>query len=350
MKTIKLVSIATLALAATVATTVARAEDENKFSLHLDPAFVAPVTEAQRSLYLPGIALEVKGLYALTPNVAVGPAAQALYVSRLSDSGSAGDVWQWGGSLRVQTDRTVKGNPKGVFFPWADVDVMVGMTGNLWRPAGDLAVGFDTALDSERLAWLGPFVRYATLLQTDLHQSGVLLDKSHPGFIEAGFEFSFDFPHHTKTNTVIVKQSSETIAYHQVIPKIEMTVVTTTPPVAPVSFDEKVQFAWDSSVLTQDNKDKLDAVATKILANATTHVKAEGNASSEGQLLHNIVLAGARAQAVIDYLGTKGVNASQLELVNFGIEHPVADNATEEGRVLNRRVDFEVSFTATPTK
>jgi OOP family OmpA-OmpF porin len=66
----------------------------------------------------------------------------------------------------------------------------------------------------------------------------------------------------------------------------------------------------------------------------------EGYASSEGQLEHNKKLSLRRAQSVVNYLVAKGVDRANLTPVGMGIIDPVADNATEEGRVKNRRVEF----------
>ncbi|EPU9015955.1 OmpA family protein, partial [Acinetobacter baumannii] len=54
-------------------------------------------------------------------------------------------------------------------------------------------------------------------------------------------------------------------------------------------------------------------------------------------------LSQRRAQAVVDYLVSKGVDASKLVAKGHGSEQPVADNTTEEGRFKNRRIEFSVA-------
>ena len=49
-----------------------------------------------------------------------------------------------------------------------------------------------------------------------------------------------------------------------------------------------------------------------------------------------------RAQAVVDYLVSRGVNPGQLQAIGFGSEQPIAANATPEGQFKNRRIEFEV--------
>ena len=52
----------------------------------------------------------------------------------------------------------------------------------------------------------------------------------------------------------------------------------------------------------------------------------------------NLMLSKNRAQAVVDYLVTKGIAISRLNAVGFGEDKPVTTNNTAEGRTLNRRV------------
>lgn len=49
-----------------------------------------------------------------------------------------------------------------------------------------------------------------------------------------------------------------------------------------------------------------------------------------------------RAESVVNYLREKGVDDSRMTYVGYGEEHPVADNATAEGREKNRRVEIRL--------
>jgi len=72
-------------------------------------------------------------------------------------------------------------------------------------------------------------------------------------------------------------------------------------------------------------------------------VTVEGHTDSTGSAAYNLELSQQRAQSVLDFLVTEGVDASRLEAVGFGMTRPVADNETAEGRSKNRRVEIVVS-------
>jgi OOP family OmpA-OmpF porin len=49
-----------------------------------------------------------------------------------------------------------------------------------------------------------------------------------------------------------------------------------------------------------------------------------------------------RAEAVRRYLIQSGIEASRLQTIGYGDSRPIADNSTEEGRRLNRRIEFVI--------
>lgn len=321
----------------------------NKFSLHLEPGVVFPLTDPQSNLYNPGMALGAKGLFALTPNLAVGPSLSTIYVPRSPDDNrNAGTLWQFGGSARLQTDR--RNTTKGLFSvvnPWVDVDLSWGITGNLHRPTGDIGAGIETPLDQHHFYWMGPFVRYTHMFQTSDTQSGVLLDKRDVNFIQAGLSFSFDAPHHHQKEVVTQ------VVEHRVEVPVPAECPPPPPPPPPaakveekVEFSEVVYFDLDSSKLRGESHLALDNVVKKLAAHPNLKLRVEGHASSEGPKLHNIKLSGDRVGAVVQYLTQHGVSPARLNGVAMGIDSPAGDNSKKEGREQNRRVEFRVNFIA----
>ncbi|MDN3550169.1 OmpA family protein [Mucilaginibacter aquaedulcis] len=101
-----------------------------------------------------------------------------------------------------------------------------------------------------------------------------------------------------------------------------------------------IQFEFDSSVLRTSSYPVLDATSADLRSSGKA-VEVDGYASSEGTAAHNIKLSKDRANSVKTYLVNSGVDAKKVKVKGFGETNPIADNSTEEGRVLNRRVQFK---------
>jgi len=101
-----------------------------------------------------------------------------------------------------------------------------------------------------------------------------------------------------------------------------------------------IQFEFDSSVLKTSSYPILDATSADLRSSGGT-AELDGYASSEGTAAHNMRLSKDRANSVKTYLVNSGVEAKKLKVKAFGETHPVADNSTEAGRILNRRVEFK---------
>lgn len=99
-----------------------------------------------------------------------------------------------------------------------------------------------------------------------------------------------------------------------------------------------VVFDPGRAILRPESGPTLDAVAASLVSHPQARVRIEGHTDATGTAEANRALSLARAQAVAAYLTDKGVPASRMETVGFGPDHPVADNATPEGRQQNRRV------------
>jgi outer membrane protein OmpA-like peptidoglycan-associated protein len=74
-------------------------------------------------------------------------------------------------------------------------------------------------------------------------------------------------------------------------------------------------------------------------------VEVEGHTDSTGPAKYNLELSRRRAEAVLAFLGSRGVPLERLRARGYGEAQPVADNATEGGRRRNRRVDIVISGT-----
>ncbi|WP_277095214.1 MULTISPECIES: OmpA family protein [Acinetobacter] len=103
-----------------------------------------------------------------------------------------------------------------------------------------------------------------------------------------------------------------------------------------------INFPTASKVLPQKNKEILDEAAKLIQNVPNVKLTVAGYTDSTGNAEANKTLSQRRAQSVLDYLVSKGVNKDQLTAVGYGAENPIADNVTAEGKFRNRRIEFKV--------
>jgi OOP family OmpA-OmpF porin len=103
-----------------------------------------------------------------------------------------------------------------------------------------------------------------------------------------------------------------------------------------------VQFDLDKADVRADASVILDEAANQLSQVPGTRVSVEGHTDSSGSDAYNQSLSERRASSVRDYLAGKGVENGRLSTAGYGESQPVADNATAEGRALNRRVELKV--------
>ena len=106
---------------------------------------------------------------------------------------------------------------------------------------------------------------------------------------------------------------------------------------------QQVQFQTGTAKLTGNSDEILSEVATVLKDHPElTKVEIQGHTDNKGVPLSNKKLSQSRADSVMKAIVGKGIDASRLTAVGYGQEVPIADNATEEGRAKNRRVQFKV--------
>lgn len=106
---------------------------------------------------------------------------------------------------------------------------------------------------------------------------------------------------------------------------------------------EGVTFETDSATLTSTSRPVLDKVAAAMSKYPRLKVEVQGHTDSSGSDSHNMKLSQQRADAVREYLISRGVAADQMTAKGYGETQPVADNSSEEGRAQNRRVVLHVT-------
>ena len=107
-----------------------------------------------------------------------------------------------------------------------------------------------------------------------------------------------------------------------------------------VNIPSNVSFDTDKTDLKPALLPVLDSVARSLNQHPELRAKVVGHTDSTGALAHNQTLSVNRARSVTDYLSRQGVAATRLSIEGRGPNDPIGDNATADGRALNRRVEI----------
>lgn len=104
-----------------------------------------------------------------------------------------------------------------------------------------------------------------------------------------------------------------------------------------------INFEPDGAEIPEVNKAFLDRAA-KIMAKVPDlNLMIIGHTDKQASNAYNMALSRDRAEAVKAYLVSQGIDESKLSTTGMGETDPIADNSTEQGRFLNRRIEFVVN-------
>jgi len=103
-----------------------------------------------------------------------------------------------------------------------------------------------------------------------------------------------------------------------------------------------IYFDIDESVLTPESNAKLDVFAEQVMDN-DLQLLVEGHTDWIAPEAYNMSLSVRRAEAVANYLESKGIARERLTVMGYGESRPISNNNTEEGRALNRRAEIQLN-------
>ena len=101
-------------------------------------------------------------------------------------------------------------------------------------------------------------------------------------------------------------------------------------------------FKTNRAELNDNAFGKLDLIVEYMNKYPAKRILVEGHTDNQGSAAYNKNLSLRRAQAVKNYLVSKGITADRIEIIGYGESQPIADNSTPEGRQLNRRVEIKL--------
>jgi OOP family OmpA-OmpF porin len=103
-----------------------------------------------------------------------------------------------------------------------------------------------------------------------------------------------------------------------------------------------VYFALDSFVLDARSQQTLDAAVATMRDHDDLVIEVGGYTCTIGTEEYKMQLSQRRAQAVLEYLAGRGVPRNRMMLRAYGEMDPIADNSTDAGRRMNRRVELVI--------
>jgi outer membrane protein OmpA-like peptidoglycan-associated protein/Tol biopolymer transport system component len=105
---------------------------------------------------------------------------------------------------------------------------------------------------------------------------------------------------------------------------------------------KNVFFDSGKTELKKESFGELGQVISFLKKNSQLKVEISGHTDSIGTDEQNLILSTKRAEEVVNYIVSKGVDRMRLSAIGRGEKEPIGDNGSEEGRKLNRRTEFFV--------
>ncbi len=116
-----------------------------------------------------------------------------------------------------------------------------------------------------------------------------------------------------------------------------------------ITLSGSVLFASNQSVLLPEAQTRLNQVADALMQSKQRTILIEGHTDSRGSAATNMALSQRRADAVRDYLVSRGYPSDKVTARGIGPDRPIASNDSAEGRANNRRVEIVVQPGAGPS-
>lgn len=111
---------------------------------------------------------------------------------------------------------------------------------------------------------------------------------------------------------------------------------------------DEVLFNFNEATLQAGNQRQIDRLATFLKQNPDYQILIEGHTDAVGSDSYNQQLSDRRADAVRQALAQRGISPDRIRSVGLGEQFPVMTNATDQGRMVNRRVEVVIAQDQVP--
>ncbi|MFO0725975.1 MAG: OmpA family protein [Myxococcota bacterium] len=106
----------------------------------------------------------------------------------------------------------------------------------------------------------------------------------------------------------------------------------------------RVQFEFDSALITQETRDVLAANVDIMRKFEEIELEIEGHCDEIGSTEYNLALGERRAEALKKYMVTASIASERIKTISYGEEAPISTGAGDTSNRLNRRAEFRVTF------
>lgn len=128
--------------------------------------------------------------------------------------------------------------------------------------------------------------------------------------------------------------------------EVKNALTVSTPPcddlVNKLLHSSQINFASGRAFIKHDSFELLENIKSTALTCPDANFEVSGHTDSTGKLSFNMKLSEQRAQAVVDHLAGLGLDPNRFVASGYGPNKPIANNNTDEGRALNRRIEFKL--------
>jgi len=102
-----------------------------------------------------------------------------------------------------------------------------------------------------------------------------------------------------------------------------------------------IQFEYEQWSIRKESEKNLLEITSVLKDYPFIKLEFSAHTDGNGDENYNLILSEKRANSVLEYFVNKGINKNRLASYGFGEKFPIADNETDEGRQINRRVEFK---------
>jgi OOP family OmpA-OmpF porin len=222
-----------------------------------------------------------------------------------------------------------------------DLSISAGKTAVLIVSDGERNIGMDALEAAIKLHQKYPNVCFHTISLADNEKGKTTLKAISKLGDDCVYAEASELTGNPNTIDQLAKDIFYTVETREIVQEVvEVEAAAVVPEI--IEFDTPT-FAFDQYELTPEAKMGLDENLEALSSQPNLSIVIQGHTDSIGPEDYNQKLSEKRAQAVYEYLNSKGVSPERMQTMGYGESRPVADNSSAQGRAMNRRTEISAA-------